>query len=77
MLVAGTIKAACPKAFVKPLWCSFTTACRAVLFFDELIPTTTFDSSSDLVVAPNFDPSKKGDNEHYRYSFVKLDKPNF
>ncbi|KAG2400349.1 DNA-directed RNA polymerase IV and V subunit 2 [Vigna angularis] len=40
----------------------------------------TFDGFGDLVVTPGFDPSKKGDNEHYRYASikfgkVKLDKP--
>lgn len=42
----------------------------------------TFDSFGDVVVTPGFDPSKKGDNEHYRYASVnfgkvKLDKPKF
>ncbi|RDX73719.1 DNA-directed RNA polymerases IV and V subunit 2, partial [Mucuna pruriens] len=34
----------------------------------------TFDSSDDLVVTPDFNPSKEGDNELYRYASVKLDK---
>ncbi|KAL3023286.1 hypothetical protein AAZX31_04G059400 [Glycine max] len=42
----------------------------------------TFDSFGDLVVTPGFDPSKKGENEHFRYASVKfgkvkLDKPMF
>ncbi|CAJ1973639.1 unnamed protein product [Sphenostylis stenocarpa] len=42
----------------------------------------TFDGFGDLVVTPGFDPSKKGDNEHYRYATVqfgkvKLEKPMF
>lgn len=42
----------------------------------------TFDSFGDLTVTPGFDPSKKGDNEHYRYASVKfgkvtLDRPMF
>ncbi|XP_020237870.1 DNA-directed RNA polymerases IV and V subunit 2 [Cajanus cajan] len=42
----------------------------------------TFDSFGDLVITPGFDPSKKGDNEHYRYASVKfgkvkLEKPMF
>ncbi|XP_027355281.1 DNA-directed RNA polymerases IV and V subunit 2 [Abrus precatorius] len=43
---------------------------------------SSFDSFGDLIVTPGFDPSKKGDNEHYRYASVKfgkvtLDKPKF
>lgn len=42
----------------------------------------TFDSFGDLTVTPGFDPSKKGDSEHYRYASVKfgkvtLDPPKF
>jgi DNA-directed RNA polymerase-4/5 subunit 2 len=41
-----------------------------------------FNSFGDLTVTPGFDPSKKGDNEHYRYATVKfgnvtLDRPKF
>lgn len=43
---------------------------------------TVFDSFGDLVVTPGFDPSKKGDSDHYRYASVKfgnvtLDHPKF
>lgn len=42
----------------------------------------TFNSFGDLTVTPGFDPSKKGDSEHYRYATVKfgnvtLDRPKF
>lgn len=42
----------------------------------------TFNSFGDLTVTPGFDPSKKGDTEHYRYARVKfgtvtLDRPKF
>ncbi|CAL5204956.1 unnamed protein product [Lathyrus oleraceus] len=42
----------------------------------------TFNSFGDLSVTPGFDPSKKGDSEHYRYATVKfgnvtLDRPKF
>jgi DNA-directed RNA polymerase-4/5 subunit 2 len=41
-----------------------------------------FNSFGDLTVTPGFDPSKKGDNEHYRYATVKfgnvtLERPKF
>jgi len=41
-----------------------------------------FNSFGDLTVTPGFDPSKKGENEHYRYATVKfgnvtLDRPMF
>ncbi|KAE9609271.1 putative DNA-directed RNA polymerase [Lupinus albus] len=41
-----------------------------------------FDSFGELLVTPGFDPSKKGDSDHYRYAAVKfgkvtLERPKF
>ncbi|XP_061365275.1 DNA-directed RNA polymerases IV and V subunit 2-like [Gastrolobium bilobum] len=43
---------------------------------------STFDSFGDLIVTPGFDPSKKGDHEHYPYASIRfgkvtLDQPKF
>ncbi|XP_061365253.1 DNA-directed RNA polymerases IV and V subunit 2-like [Gastrolobium bilobum] len=53
--------------------------------YNQFISTglqSAFDSFGDLIVTPGFDPSKKGDHEHYRYASVSfgkvtLDQPKF
>ncbi|KAJ1413111.1 RNA polymerase Rpb2, domain 7 [Sesbania bispinosa] len=34
----------------------------------------TFDAFGDLIVTPGFDPSKKGDSDHFRYASIRFGK---